>query len=715
MNWQTVRILLAHEIRMLLRDRRTIILGLALPLLLLPLILYAAKASSERRQKTLAQTTFKYSVTGTESAEVRTRVARAWTLLEQDPQDKQDKKNSLFGLKMEEVHVPDPAASLKKQEIHFYLEALSGRDADALPKPQKVEKNDAQKAGKQVLEKPKRLAGVPLVLIYFHGDRDSSSTGSSKMRDLLQRESGHAKDVLLREHGFASDPAAVMAVEDRSLATAAQVTGSYLGRFLTLFLVILMLTGGAVASMDIVAGEKERGSLETILTTAVNRGEVVAAKQLTILLVALTITFIQIGEMLAFITFKAVSLPADFVINVPPTTAIILLLLFIPVAAFLSSILLMLSSYAKSYKEAQLYFFPVYLLSWLPSLAGVFPGISLRSIIAIVPLANVSVAVREILVGKYDWPMILLVFSTMTAAAVWIGRASARMLNQEKIITAVEYDAADLAGGAALFPKHVLRWYALILVIMFVVAVNVPQLATFRRQLVFNELLLFLGGSLLMIFYYRLNLKQAWALRWPRPAVWLAVLLLIPSANIMGVGMFRLADLVIPVPKQILEQFASDIIPKDIPGWQMILFLAILPGVCEEIAFRGTLLHGLRRKFRPAVLVGVVGVIFGLFHVALFRIIPTGFLGVILTAVALLTGSIFPGMLLHAGNNAFAYLASSRGYTLGHLSWWVYLAATAVFAVGFAILYRCRTPYPDLRNSYPPKDPEDRLPQSTAT
>jgi sodium transport system permease protein len=458
------------------------------------------------------------------------------------------------------------------------------------------------------------------------------------------------------------------------------------------------LTGGAVAAMDIVAGEKERGSIETILTTAVNRGEVVAAKQLTILIVALTITFIQVAEILTFVTFKAISLPANFVIEVPPVAVLTLLFLFIPVAAFISAVLLMLSAYAKSYKEAQLYFFPVYLLSWAPALAGVFPGISLRSAIVIVPLANVSVAVREIMVGKFDWPMIILVFIVMTVTAVWTGRVSARMLNQERIITTGEFDAADLQGGPAPFQKRVLRWYALIGVILFLVALNVPQLATFRRQLIFNELVIFLGGSLLMVARYRLNIKQAWALRAPKPAVWLAILLLIPSSNIMGVGIFRLANLVIPVPSQVIEQFASDVMPKNIPAWQMILFLAILPGICEEIAFRGTLLYGLRRRFRPTGLTVVVGIIFGLFHVSLFRIIPTSFLGIVLTATALLTGSIFPGMLLHAGNNAFAYAASMKDLWIGHLAWWVYLLAALVFIVGFVILNRSRTPYPDLRD-----------------
>jgi sodium transport system permease protein len=222
-------------------------------------------------------------------------------------------------------------------------------------------------------------------------------------------------------------------------------------------------------------------------------------------------------------------------------------------------------------------------------------------------------------------------------------------------------------------------------------------LSTFRAQLLFNEVVLFLGASLLMIWKYRLKVKEALALRPVKPLVWFAVLLAIPSGNLTAVGVFRLANLVFPVPERMLEQFGRDLMPKDIPLWQLILFLAILPGICEEIAFRGTLLYGLRRKLRPVSLALAVGVIFGFFHVALFRIIPTAFLGTTLTAMALLTGSIFPSMVAHAGNNAMGLALGMMEISAGNLAWWWYLAAAAVFALSFYILYRVRTPYPGLR------------------
>jgi sodium transport system permease protein len=357
----------------------------------------------------------------------------------------------------------------------------------------------------------------------------------------------------------------------------------------------------------------------------------------------------------------------------------------------------MISAYAKSYKEAQLYFFPVYILSWVPALAGVLPGIALRSAIVLVPVANVSVAVREIMVGKFDWPMLASVFAVMTLAAAWAVRASAKMLSKESLITASEADAADLAGGAPLFSKHVLRWYAVMGAVLFAIAFNVPQLATFRAQILFNELVIFLAAALLMIRKYRLNVREALALRPVKPLVWLGVLLAIPSGYVVATGVFRLANLVIPVPQRMLEQFGHELMPKDVPLWQIIVLVSILPGICEEIAFRGTLLYGLRRKLRPVALALTVGMIFGLFHVTLFRILPTAFLGVMLTTTALLTGSIFPGMVMHAGSNALGFWLADSGTSVADLGWSWYMAAVAVFALAFYIFYRARTPYPGLR------------------
>ena len=70
--------------------------------------------------------------------------------------------------------------------------------------------------------------------------------------------------------------------------------------------------------------------------------------------------------------------------------------------------LLLLSAYAKSCKEAQLYFFPLYLVGMLPAGVGAIAQIPLRSAISVVPVANISVAAREVLSGHTDWHFLFL-------------------------------------------------------------------------------------------------------------------------------------------------------------------------------------------------------------------------------------------------------------------------------------------------------------------
>jgi sodium transport system permease protein len=203
-----------------------------------------------------------------------------------------------------------------------------------------------------------------------------------------------------------------------------------------------------------------------------------------------------------------------------------------------------------------------------------------------------------------------------------------------------------------------------------------------------------------MMWRYRLDPRQALALRMPRPAVWLGVLLGAPSALIVGIGLAQLAQLVFPVPEEMLEAFGEYILDDRLPLWQIIIFLTLIPGIGEEIAFRGVLLHGLRKRFRPVMLAVVVGLIFGAFHIELFRLVPTAAIGILLTGVTLATGSIFPAMVWHALSNAAALVPTHLGWwdADAPLPLWSYAVAAVGLAVAVAIIWRNRTPYPGLRS-----------------
>jgi len=340
----------------------------------------------------------------------------------------------------------------------------------------------------------------------------------------------------------------------------------------------------------------------------------------------------------------------------------------------------------------------------VPSAAGMMPGLDLRSAIAFVPIAGVGVAVREIMVGEYDWLFLMIAFTSTAGASWWASRLTERTLLTERLISSSDLDEADLVGGPALFPRHVLRWFMGMWVVFFLTAIWVGSDLTLQGQLVLNLVVIFLGGSLLMVRRYGLDPRTVFALRPMHPAVGLAVLIGIPAAYLTGIGLSALVNTYLfPVPQSVLEAFGEALLGDEMPLWQLIFFLCVMPGILEELAFRGVLLHGLRKTWRPVGVCLAVGGIFGLFHVDLFRLIPTAYLGVIFAAVVLLTGSIFPAMLWHFGNNALGLVPQHMGWVTEEtvLPTWAFAIAFVALLIVFWVIWKVSTPYPDLKKKRP--------------
>jgi sodium transport system permease protein len=127
-----------------------------------------------------------------------------------------------------------------------------------------------------------------------------------------------------------------------------------------------------------------------------------------------------------------------------------------------------------------------------------------------------------------------------------------------------------------------------------------------------------------------------------------------------------LAQWIVPIPDEVVERLRHAVAPGD--GRRglaaTILLMAVTPAVCEEALFRGPILRGFARQFSPVAASLITGALFGLYHVDLWRLLPTGLLGVALSLVALRADSIVPSMVLHFTNNAclvtLAYLGADR-------------------------------------------------------
>ena len=617
---RVLRALLVSDLRQLLRSRRALFAAVALPALVWPLMLLISQHVSSQQEERLESAQYLFLVAGEAAQELRELLASAPT--------RED---------FEEVHrgQRSGAAALARGDIQFWVQALAdGDDPD-----------------------------LPLFRIYFRADRDLSREGSERFQRAIESTRNERRERLLAERGFPTPLASTGIIETHDLASPAESKGLLLGRFISIVLVSLLMVGGSVVASDSLAGEKERGTLETLLTTAVSRATLVGAKQLSIFVAAIGITAVQLFSLWLYQALGVLSLPGELGSSLSAGRVVLLLLLYLPVAALIASALLLTSAYAKTYKEAQLFYFPVFLLALAPTLAAALPTATLRSALVLVPIANLSLAVKEVLAGGWDLPFVAVSWVVTAGAAAGLAALSVRLLARESLITSAEVEPDFGPTGPNRFQRDVLRWTGAIWAILFTASFLIGAGADLVTQLGFNFSIL-LAATLFFLRRYRLAPRSTLRLRLPPKSSWAAVALGAPSGVVLAAGLVQATSRFLPIPEEALAQLESTLLPPDTAAWQLFLLLAVLPAVVEEIFFRGVLLSGLGNR-APTQRILLTALLFGLFHMSFFRFLPTAALGVLLAFVALSTGSLLPAVLWHAAHNAIGVFAAEGIERLG--------------------------------------------------
>ena len=222
---------------------------------------------------------------------------------------------------------------------------------------------------------------------------------------------------------FALDP---IKLEEHSTANQREQTGALVGGLLPYILLMVCLISAMYPAIDTGAGEKERGTLETLLLAPVSRSRIVLAKFLMLFTVGLTSALLMIVSLGALLVFGGSLMSADvaqMARAIGPLDLAMVALMLVPTAAMFASILLSISVYAKSYKEASGLISPLMIVTILPTLAALLPGVELNWKWALVPLTNVSLAMKELVKGTMDYSMlsVIMLSTTVTAGALLAG------------------------------------------------------------------------------------------------------------------------------------------------------------------------------------------------------------------------------------------------------------------------------------------------------
>jgi ABC-2 type transport system permease protein/sodium transport system permease protein len=672
------------ELREILRDRRTVLTLVLMPLLLYPLLSVAFRQFFLTSLVATAKPDIRIGVAGEDEA------LALMNLLRMGPQDEAEAKLAVF-------ESPDPAADLAAQKIDV---AARVRHAD------------------RVLERFKRLGeGDPTALDSTFSVEltvvDGSAVGRDALQDLRLRLADANTMILEFRLARAEQRSITLPVNltVETLPDSGRKGPTALATLIPLVLILMTITGAVYPAIDLTAGERERGTLEILMAAPVPRVGLLMAKYLAVLTVAMLTALANLGMMALTVTasglgpmlFGERGLSGEFL-----AAMLGLLLLFV---LFFSAVLLAVTSFARSFKEAQAYLIPIMILALAPGVMALMPGLQLGGLLAVTPLLNVVLLARNLFEGGVDLSVAaVVVLSTLLYAAAAIGLA-ARVFGAEAVLYSEQATLAEtfrrptkpspsatpfgaLLVLAVLFPLH-------FMVSGFLAASGDIAPESRFVVLTFANVVLFAGMPLTVAAWGRVEPRTGFALgsaRWKAFA----------GALMLGVSLWPfVGELLLYMQEWGLTTLSSELRQRIAPlleAWKqmplalVMLSLALVPAAVEELFFRGYLFGAMSRSLRPRDAIIVTAVLFGLFHVLVTdllvpeRLLPSTLLGLVLGWVRWRSGSVWPGMVLHACNNG-AVLLAAREAGLGdgaHVPAVWLLAGLAGAAAGVGLVWAGR-------------------------
>ncbi len=407
MNWKNIVTIYLKELKDSLRDRRTLISTIVIPTLAMPVLF----------------------MLGTTIATKVIKSAR-------------DEANTIVILGGADS--PAVVTALKADKTFRVIDA--GSDYRQLISDKRIRLAVDIPAGFEAALKGSEPKTV--TLYYYQGEMKSGmgvSAAERFFRDLREK----TVENRLVDRGLPVTLVKPFEVKRENVAPPEKVGGNFIGGIIPYIIIILCFTGAMYPAIDLTAGEKERGTMETLMCSPVNRLNIVLGKFLLVLTASLTTMMFSLLSMGGTLVFggalfgagsgAAVARAAEakapaFIPLIDPLGIPGVFAMILPVAVLFAALQLTIALAAKSYKEAQSYISPLIIVVIMPAMMGMLPGIELNGKTALVPILNLSLACKEMLSGVWHWNYLALIFGS---TCVYAGIALAlcvRMFNREDVM-----------------------------------------------------------------------------------------------------------------------------------------------------------------------------------------------------------------------------------------------------------------------------------------
>ncbi len=622
MNMRQLKTLYKKEIMDVIRDKKTILTMVVLPVILYPLLFLVIMQVMTMILSTQEEQT--YYVAYDKVAEADWKALEDWICGDEDGYDYviQTKESS------------NPEKDLENEKIDAYI-TTSVTDA-------------------QIVYEVHYLSAV---------------TNSSSVSDMLKEEiTSYSKKIAEENAGkLGLDVTRVLYPVDSELkdqSSNESSMGSLLGSFIPFLLITGILTGCMYPAIDITAGEKERGTLETLLTLPIGNLELIISKFLSVATVAIVSVFINvlsIGGIVLYLYKTVMSLSegtGTFRVASFVPAILISFICVVAFALFMSAVVMCICAFAKSFKEANNYITPLTLVVMLTAYVGFIPNVELSTKTALIPVANICLLMKNLMVFKYDFTLILMVlFSNVIYAfvAVWF---LSRIYDSESILFGESFSGIQLFERRKNIEKGSLptiQESLLILVVALLLMVYAGGVMSLSHPLAGVIVPQFFIGVLpvLACIYIKGDLRKVFSIRKPGIRKMTGAVILIFGVSAVALLLSNVLGYFFPDNSQSLNEEYLQLL-NGVPFWAALLLIALTPAVCEELLFRGYMFTAFRRKMSIGKAIIFVSVLFAISHMSLIKILPTALLGAALAYAVYCSDSIFTSSLMHFLNNGFS-------------------------------------------------------------
>ena len=623
MNITRMKTLFKREILDILRDKKTLVMMILVPIILYPLLIVGMTVLMTSIMASQEEKT--YRVAFENDAALATQVERIFAENEED-----------LTYKIEIVESADCKADLEALELDAYVVS------DA--------KGNIQ--------------------IHYLSAKDNSTTAMSSLRDAFDIYEDELREQRVTEAGLDVETILnPLEVKNEDLSTTEESIGNIIGSMMPFLIITVILMGAIYPAIDVTAGEKERGTLETLLTLPVTNFEMIMSKFLAVSCIACASAILNIFSMagaMAFLVTSSFSAAAedmnisiDFESFIPGILFTIVVMMFF--ALLVTAVCMCTCVFAKNFKEANNYITPVMLVFMFGSYAPMLPDLELTVQTAAIPIVNVALMVEGLFQFNYNYALFAIVLFSNVAYSLLAIMVLGKIYNSEAVLFSEGFSGVKIFTKRSEMKEKQIPGIGDVVLLLCVVLLLIFYVGTYAQLKwgfggVAVQQIIILIAPLLYAWYMKADVKKLFSVQKIKPLELL-------GSVFIGIAAFLMAlivgGLLMPIfPESAKNLSGLDAMLLEQPVYLLVLVMAVMPAIGEELLFRGFLMGTLKPKCKAWVTIAVTTLIFAVYHMSLIKVFTIGIVGLGLTWAAYKTGSIFASMCMHFLNNFISVMIS---------------------------------------------------------